>query len=114
MCGIWTDKHNTEFLDIETAIKNALILHPFQEEKEIVIMTDASIEGVRAVLFNKVQDRILTVTCASATLSIAERNYCQYEREGLSIILALKRFHKYIYGKRCTLYTDSITAKIIE
>lgn len=102
-----------EFQSLKSAIQTALVLHPFQEDKEIVIMTDASIDGVGAVPFNRVKSRLLTVACTSATLSDAERHSCQYECETLGIILALKRFHKCIYGKSCTVYTDSIPDKIL-
>uniref|UniRef100_A0A1X7VJQ8 Reverse transcriptase RNase H-like domain-containing protein n=1 Tax=Amphimedon queenslandica TaxID=400682 RepID=A0A1X7VJQ8_AMPQE len=42
----------------------------------------------------------------SRTLSSAEKNYSQLEREALSIIFFVKRLHQYLYGHSFTLYSD--------
>ena len=40
---------------------------------------------------------------ASTTLSPAERNYAQFEREALSVVLAVKQFHNYGFGRKFTI-----------
>ncbi|KAG1256593.1 hypothetical protein G6F66_014799 [Rhizopus arrhizus] len=40
------------------------------------------------------------------TLSKSERNYSATKRELLAVVYALKRFHKYLWGNKFTLYTD--------
>ena len=46
------------------------------------------------------------VAFASRTLSRSEQNYAQLEKESLSLIFGVKRFHQYLYGRNFTLITD--------
>ena len=43
---------------------------------------------------------------ASQSLTSAEKNYAQLEKEGLAVVFGVKGFHQYLYGRRFVIYSD--------
>lgn len=47
-----------------------------------------------------------TNCCKRTQGGTGEKNYSQLDKEGLAVIFGIKRFHKYIYGRKFTIVTD--------
>ncbi|XP_015263543.1 PREDICTED: uncharacterized protein K02A2.6-like [Gekko japonicus] len=90
----------------ELLISNSVLAH-FDESLPVVLACDASPYGVGAVLAHRLPDgREVPVAYYSRTLSAAERNYAQIDREGLAIVAGVKKFHDFVYGRPFTIATD--------
>ena len=66
------------------------------------LQTDASKKGLSAVLLQNYKP----VMFASRALTGSERNYQNLERECLTTIWGMEKFHYFLYGKEFTLETD--------
>ena len=74
----------------------------FDRSKGNTIQSEASKKGLGAVL---IQDD-KPVIYASRALTETEQSYSNIERELLSVIFALERFHHYVYGYTAMVQTD--------
>ncbi|KAB0790218.1 hypothetical protein PPYR_15451, partial [Photinus pyralis] len=100
---MWIDNIHTQCLNkIKSIICNAPVLQNFDNEKEIIIQTDSSKDGIGCVLMQNKKP----VCFASKSLSETEMRYAQIDKEFLAILFACKRFHHYIYGRKVVVQTD--------
>ncbi|XP_031330712.1 uncharacterized protein K02A2.6-like [Photinus pyralis] len=109
----WNDECQTAFDKSKELLGHCFTLTHYNPDNEIIITTDASAYGLGAVLSQKVNNEVKPVMCASCTLSAAEKNYSQVEKEALGIVFAIKKFHKFIFGHKFTLITDHEPLKTI-
>ena len=75
--------------------------------KDFQLEIDASRNALGAVLEQKQDDRsVKPIAFASRTLQTHERNYGVTEMEALGVVWAVQQFRHYLYGHRCTDFTD--------
>jgi len=103
----WGATQSTAFQRAKDSLQSANVLVHYDPEKELVLTCDASQYGVGAVLSHVLLDGSeKPVAFASRTLSSAEKNYSQLDKEGLSIIFGVKKFHQYLFGRPFRVITD--------
>lgn len=102
----WSRECNHAFERCKELLTDNSVLQLYDVKKEIWITCDASDYGLGAVLSHVVNGEEKPVSFASRSLSAAERNYGQIEKEALSIVFAVKKFHKYLYGRSFDIITD--------
>ncbi|XP_039525150.1 uncharacterized protein K02A2.6-like [Pimephales promelas] len=103
----WTPACEEAFKKGKEMLLSSTVLVHYDTEKPLRLACDASPYGVGAVishLMDNGDER--PVAFASRTLTEAERKYAQIEKEALAIIYGVKKFHKYLYGRKFTLITD--------
>ena len=77
-----------------------------QEQRNTAVLREQEQRFVQLLDALRVGHSTSTIVHASCSLKPAEQNYSQIEKEGLALIFAIKKFHKYIYGRHFTLLTD--------
>ncbi|KAL9950577.1 hypothetical protein ACROYT_G043093 [Oculina patagonica] len=103
----WSEDQQRSFNQLKDKLSNAPVLTHFSETLPLKLDTDASQYGIGAVISHVLpsgEER--PIAYASRTLSKSERNYAQIEKEALSIIFGVKKFHQYLYGRKFLLVTD--------
>lgn len=74
--------------------------------KPFVLQTDASCQGIGAILLQEEDGIKHPVACASKKLLPRERNYSTIEREALAIVWGVRKFENYLLGTHFYLETD--------
>ena len=75
-------------------------------DRQYILRTDASDQGVGAILLQEFPEGEFPIAYASKKILTRERNYSVIERKCLAIVFGVKKFQKYLYGKEFILQTD--------
>lgn len=103
----WNEKHQESFTKSKELLKSSHLLVHYDPEKDLILACDASPYGVGSVLSHRMEDNTeRPIAFASRSLSPAEKNYSQLDKEALAIIVGVKKFHQYLYGRHFTILTD--------
>jgi hypothetical protein len=98
----WSVHCNQAFESLKAEISSRPVVQPYSLEKEVTLTTDAS----KGALAGVVTQEGHPVIYVSRTLSKAEQNYSNIEREALAIFWAVNRLKHFLQGRRFTVHTD--------
>ncbi|GJX19304.1 putative reverse transcriptase domain-containing protein [Tanacetum coccineum] len=98
----WGDKQEAAFQTLKNKLCSAPILALPQGAENFIVYCDASHKGLGAVLMQNEK----VIAYASRQLKIHEKNYTTHDLELGAVVFALKIWRHYLYGTKCTVFTD--------
>ncbi|GKA00924.1 putative reverse transcriptase domain-containing protein [Tanacetum coccineum] len=98
----WGDKQEAAFQTLKHKLCSAPILALPQGAENFIVYCDASHKGLGAVLMQNEK----VIAYASRQLKIHEKNYTTHDLELGAVVFALKIWRHYLYGTKCTVFTD--------
>ena len=98
----WSTTHNNAITQIKQILTSAPVLGYYDVTQPVTLETDASSHGLGAVIL---QDN-KPIAYASRSLTPAQLNYAQIEKELLAIVFGCERFRQFLYGKEVQAHTD--------
>ncbi|GBO12341.1 Retrovirus-related Pol polyprotein from transposon 297 [Araneus ventricosus] len=101
-----TEECEKSFNSLKQALTSSPILTYPRTDKDFILDTDASNEGIGAVLSQNIENEERVIAYFSKSLGKPERNYCVTRKELLSIVKSIEHFHHYLYGQKFLLRTD--------
>lgn len=110
----WSDSCQKSFELLKQKLVEAPVLSYPSFNKDFILETDASAQGLGAILSQRHEDgQVHPVAYASRALSPSERNYSITEMETLAVVWAISHFQFYLYGRNVTVYTDHTAVKAV-
>jgi transposase InsO family protein len=102
----WEEAQERAFQAVRDILVEKPVLHLPDPSKTFILRTDASNDGVGAILMQEDDGKLHPVSYASKKLNQAEKNYSTIEKECLAIIWGVRKFELYLQGVPFVLQTD--------
>ena len=98
----WGEAQESAFQLLKQKLCSAPILSLPEGIEDFVVYCDASKQGLGCVLMQREK----VIAYASRQLKEHEKNYTTHDLELGAVIFALKIWRHYLYGTKCTIFTD--------
>lgn len=82
------------------------LLEFFDPLKPVVVISDACNYGLGGLIAHVVDGEEKPISFTSYSLNDAQKNYPILHLEALAVVTTVKKFHKFLYGMKFTIYTD--------
>ncbi|RVW78323.1 Retrovirus-related Pol polyprotein from transposon 17.6 [Vitis vinifera] len=105
----WTEGSNQAFMALKQAMITAPVLALPNFSKEFIIETDASGQGIGAVLMQEGHP----IAYISKALSDRFQTLSTYEKEMLAILMAIKKWESYLVDRHFVIKTDHQSLKYL-
>ena len=114
---IWTAVHDKAFQDLKDMVSEDCLIQFYNPHKPLFIECDASKQGIGCVMLQPddnlaantvdgIPTNLRPVAYASNSLSEAEQNYANIERELLGVVFSLETFQHFTPGRKTNIITD--------
>ena len=108
----WTPASQSSFDTIKTKLTSAPVLTHPDFKNHFILHTDASDTAVGVALCQIQDDNSeRPVAYSGRALTSPEKNYTTTEKELLAVVFGVEKFRPYVYGSRCTVFTDHAAIK---
>jgi hypothetical protein len=103
---LWDSAKLQEWQNLKDILTKQPVLKFFDPQRKTKVSSDSSKDGLGAVLLQQYEDKWWPIVYASRSLTSAERNYAQIEKELLGIVFACDKFYEFVYGASVIAETD--------
>ncbi|GKE61588.1 putative reverse transcriptase domain-containing protein [Tanacetum coccineum] len=99
---VWGDNQEAAFQLLKQKLYSAPILALPEGSEDFIAYCDSSKKGLGVVLMQREN----MIAYASCQLKIHEKNYTTHDLELKAVVFALKIWRQYLYGTKCTVFTN--------
>ncbi|KAI3817324.1 hypothetical protein L1987_11113 [Smallanthus sonchifolius] len=103
----WNAAQEKAFQILKERLTQAPVLALLEGVEDFVVYSDVSKLGLGCVLMQRGK----VIAYASRQLKTHEANYPTHDLELAVVVFALKKWRHYLYGTKCTIYTDHKSIK---
>ena len=105
---MWGEAQQQSFEKLKQCLTSSPVLGYAQFDIPFTVRTDASCDGLGAVLYQQQDGKERVIAYASRSLKPAEKNYPAHKLEFLALKWAVTdKFHDYLFGNKFTVTTDN-------
>ncbi|KAL4154099.1 hypothetical protein QTP88_001932 [Uroleucon formosanum] len=103
----WSETQEIAFKNLKLKLTNKPVLSHFNDNAEIILVTDGSKKGLGVILQQINENHeIHPVAYASKKLNTAQNNYSALELEMAALHFGCIHFRQYLHGRTFTVWTD--------